>query len=787
MDIRLPNGVLVKNIPDGTSREEVMAKAISSGLATAEDFMGTSSQKSEQEPSNVNVALREPSLPEDTSAVTGRAKERKGPTFSAGQGAINIGAGLLRGAGSIGATALRLFETEEENIARRKAISEGLRNLVGADPESGLFGLGKIAGEVAGTAGLAPVLGAGAAALPVVRALAPAISSSGFVTKVPSGLPAAPATILSRGVDLTKRLSGGAIAGGATAAAIEPTVEDIEIGTAIGAAIPGVAAPVVKGLAKGTGWLWDAISGKLGEVKAAKIARDVAGGDINAIKAANLAASQGETAGQAAAGIDNSAWQALDNLARTSNTGSWWTRRLAVQDAEVTSALNRLAGGTNVTESRAVQESSKKALNAITTPMREEELAKAGIAGKDLPVLEGEYAAYAGAAAANVDDVRRLSDLSQRAEFWAKNWGRGEIGGISTALGLPRTPSRYGYPENLVNLAEQKAVKSAEESLRFGEMARDVQERIKNLSDAGFNPLKTDDLISKLSSKLADPDIATNRDAAGAIKRVNEMLSAWTDRFGNITPEALYAIRKNGVSGAIAELNPGMADNVRKDLAAKVLKDIKPLIDNAIIDAGGSNWGNYLKTFENGMKAIEQKQMADYARNLYVSGDKKGFVDLVKGNNPSAVEDIFGPGRYDFIKEMGGQRPKSSALEFLKLADGVEKDLRVSVLAKMGGKPLADIFAENQSKLLGIPVPPLLSRPITILREGMKEFEGKVNKSTYKALENAMQSGKSANELLAILPTSERSKVLNILSTSEAWNPAVQRALPAAAISSVEE
>ena len=737
MDIRLPNGVLVKNIPDGTSREEVMAKAISSGLATAEDFMGTSSQKSEQEPSNVNVALREPSLPEDTSAVTGRILARR-----------------------------RQITPEEraaENLAIRQNVTIPLLQT----------GIGIAA---------APALGAAAGLFGATRALAPILSSAGF-----AGRGAATPTA-------AQRLFGGGVTGAVGAAAgevISPEEKDFTeattTGAAIGAAIPGVAAPVVKGLAKGTGWLYDAISGKLGEVKAAKIARDVAGGDINAIKAANLAASQGETAGQAAAGIDNSAWQALDNLARTSNTGSWWTRRLAVQDAEVTSALNRLAGGTNVTESRAVQESSKKALNAITTPMREEELAKAGIAGKDLPVLEGEYAAYAGAAAANVDNVRRLSDLSQRAEFWAKNWGRGEIGGISTALGLPRTPSRYGYPENLVNLAEQKAVKSAEESLRFGEMARDVQERIKNLSDAGFNPLKTDDLISKLSSKLADPDIATNRDAAGAIKRVNEMLSAWTDRFGNITPEALYAIRKNGVSGAIAELNPGMADNVRKDLAAKVLKDIKPLIDNAIIDAGGSNWGNYLKTFENGMKAIEQKQMADYARNLYVSGDKKGFVDLVKGNNPSAVEDIFGPGRYDFIKEMGGQRPKSSALEFLKLADGVEKDLRVSVLAKMGGKPLADIFAENQSKLLGIPVPPLLSRPITILREGMKEFEGKVNKSTYKALENAMQSGKSANELLAILPTSERSKVLNILSTSEAWNPAVQRALPAAAISSVEE
>jgi hypothetical protein len=737
MDIRLPNGVLVKNIPDGTSREEVMAKAISSGLATAEDFMGTSSQKSEQEPSNVNVALREPSLPEDTSAVTGRILARR--------------------------RQITPEERSAENLAIRQNVTIPLFQT----------GLGIAA---------APALGAAAGLFGATRAFAPILSSAGF-----AGRGAATTTA-------AQRLLGGGVTGAVGAAAgevISPEEKDFTeattTGAAIGAAIPGVAVPVVKGLAKSTGWLYDAISGKLGEVSAAKIARDVAAGDINAIKAANLAASQGETAGQAAAGIDNSAWQALDNLAKTSNTGSWWTRRLAVQDAEVTSALNRLAGGASITESRAVQESSKKALNAITTPMREEELAKAGIAGKVLPGLEGEYAAYAGAAAANVDDVRRLSDLSQRAEFWAKNWGRGEIGGTSTALGLPRTPSRYGYPENLVNLAEQKAVKSAEESLRFGEMARDVQERIKNLSDSGFNPLKTDDLISKLSSKLADPDIATNRDAAGAIKRVNEMLSAWTDRFGNITPEALYAIRKNGVSGAIAELNPGMADNVRKDLAAKVLKDIKPLIDNAIIDAGGSNWGNYLKTFENGMKAIEQKQMADYARNLYVNGDKKGFVDLVKGNNPSAVEDIFGPGRYDFIKEMGGQRPKSSALEFLKLAEGVEKDLRVSVLAKMGGKPLADIFAENQSKLLGIPVPPLLSRPVTILREGMKEFEGKVNKATYKALENAMQSGRSANELLAILPTSERSKVLNILSTSETWNPAVQRTLPAAAISSVEE
>jgi hypothetical protein len=523
----------------------------------------------------------------------------------------------------------------------------------------------------------APALGAAAGLFGATRALAPVLSSAGF-----AGRGGAAPTV-------AQRLFGGAVTGAAGAGAgeiISPEEKDFgqaaTTGAVIGAAIPGVAAPVVKKLAQGSGWLYDALAGKLGDVKAAKIARDVAGGDINAIKAANLAASQGETAGQAAAGIDNAAWQALDNLSRTSNTGSWWTRRLAVQEAEVTDALNRLAGGTSISGSSAVQKSAKAALNKITTPIREQ----------------------------------------------------------------------------------------AFEQVR-----------------AGLTPINSKDVSARLVSKLSDPDIATNRDAAGAIRRIEELIASQTDDAGNISPEALYAIRKNGVASAIADLNPGASDSARKRLAQTVLSDIKPIIDEVIVSAGGTKFPNYLETFEKGMKAIEQKQMADYARNLYVSGDKKGFVNLIKGNDPDAVESIFGPGRNDFIKEMGGQRPKSPALEFLKLADNVDKDLRVSVLAKMGGKPLADIFAENQAKMLGIPLPPLLSAKVTIAREGLKEFEQKVNRATLKALENAMRSGKSANELLSTLPTSERNKVLNVLSSSELWNPVVQRALPAAAISSAEE
>jgi hypothetical protein len=40
MDIELPNGVVIQDIPEGTSKNEVMAKAIKAGLATPEDFAG---------------------------------------------------------------------------------------------------------------------------------------------------------------------------------------------------------------------------------------------------------------------------------------------------------------------------------------------------------------------------------------------------------------------------------------------------------------------------------------------------------------------------------------------------------------------------------------------------------------------------------------------------------------------------------------------------------------------------------------------------------------------------
>jgi hypothetical protein len=58
MDIELPNGVVIQDIPEGTSKSQIMAKAIKSGLATPEDFGMV-----QQQPTQV-ASYKEPTLSE---------------------------------------------------------------------------------------------------------------------------------------------------------------------------------------------------------------------------------------------------------------------------------------------------------------------------------------------------------------------------------------------------------------------------------------------------------------------------------------------------------------------------------------------------------------------------------------------------------------------------------------------------------------------------------------------------------------------------------------------------
>ena len=155
----------------------------------------------------------------------------------------NLGAGAIRGAGSIGATIIRPFETAEENAARRQAIDQFFAER-GAEPESMAYGAGKLATEIVGTLPIggiiaAPVKAIGRAIPAIADYAAPvakALETGGFT----SGLKTQGVPLSTKLGSIGARLVGGAATGGATALAIEPTVNEAQTGAATGADQTGV-------------------------------------------------------------------------------------------------------------------------------------------------------------------------------------------------------------------------------------------------------------------------------------------------------------------------------------------------------------------------------------------------------------------------------------------------------------------------------------------------------------------------------------------------------------------
>ncbi len=147
----------------------------------------------------------------------------------------DVGAGAIRGAGSIGATLMvpvdagaRALGIQNDYIGRtdRREGMTGALGELGADTDSLAFSGGKLAGEIAGTAGAGGVLAKGAQAVGAAPRVVNALASSGFRTG------AAPAA-----GDLAVRSAAGAVAGGAQAGLSDPS--SAGAGTLVGGALPG--------------------------------------------------------------------------------------------------------------------------------------------------------------------------------------------------------------------------------------------------------------------------------------------------------------------------------------------------------------------------------------------------------------------------------------------------------------------------------------------------------------------------------------------------------------------
>ena len=490
-------------------------------------------------------------------------------------------------------------------------------------------------------------------------------------------------------------------------------------------------------IAAGGGYVVNKFKGGA-ERSAAKIAREAAGEDLPKIEALIRSKQGNLSAAELFADLDRNQIKALGELARIKDTKNFYSKLDQFREQTRQTTLNNLAGGATNTEILNNLAKSKDALTDVTTPMRETNLAAANT-GKLKQGLEQQAATLGEVAANKVDDVRRFTAARQR------------LNAAKTQADLSPNVSadRLKFTSEMENAAERVATKAADDSLKFGEGARFAQARADSLAAYNLKPLDTDGVIRGINTKLKNPDIGVSDVNHKVLSTVANKIKEWTDNNGGVIDvRALYRIRKDTVNEVIDSLGKDPKSSAK--YASKLLAEVRPLIDDAIIKAGGTGWKDYLETFSSGMDVINQRKMAQVARDLYSKTDKTDFIKLVRGESPELVEQIFGNGRIDLKAEMGS---KFKALD--TVAGELERGQKIKSGAEKGAVDVKDIFTQNQFKLRI----PFFGVKATMGNAILGELSGKINARTAKILEKGFESGKNFEDMLNEVPFGDRGRV----------------------------
>ena len=457
------------------------------------------------------------------------------------------------------------------------------------------------------------------------------------------------------------------------------------------------------------------------------------------------------------------------------------------QAADDLAVLQRMAEGGNETEMRTAYEQSIKRLNQLTADMRAVELQAANQAAQTTNRLAPQAAqrqasmvnalregmpanlpsGAAGIPAPGVSGIHAGTEALQRANA---------ADAAARRLMVARSQAaRGGVSESTVPGVNDRRVESAnrfvseqwqETSDTFAQIAKQrraeagfIERQIGSLEDYGLKPLDAGSITAAIDAKLSTPGLRGSN-TAKILQSIKDDIVNLTEKGGGvIDAHDLYTLRKEGINERIMQIMGQTDPKISAKVTRSVLQEVRPLIDDAIEKAGGTGWKNYLKTYSQGMQAIDQKAMAAEAARLFKEAPNE-YVKLVRGNNPDAVEAIFGPGSYDIFKEMGSKMP---TLE--KVASNVERDIAMKEAATAGTEALGKVIGEKSFPR----VPFTLSKGATAANLTLDILEKRLDKKVFAELQKGMLSGKSALEMLNTLPSSEKSKALRALADPASW------------------
>ena len=499
--------------------------------------------------------------------------------------------------------------------------------------------------------------------------------------------------------------------------------------------------------------------GSTSKLKAAKIATGALGEDLPNVLYQLKNAPTNASVAEITASIENPTWQAL--VKNALDRDPQFLRKMKLfGESESVKALEKLAGGQNAAEVRTTLENAKNALNAMTAPQREAALNRSNL-GKSVAEYEAQAGKLSAEAASEVQKVKDLIKAGNSAEAYA----RLEL--IKKNLPVGLTP--YTYAGELAEKAfNQWSDKAAQASLDLGQGARFAQSAADALRSVGIKPLEGKTLANNISAMANNPSFAGDDVLIGAIQNVSDDIARWTSSGGVIDARALDAIRKNSVNAAIAKLRPGIDASAQRNLASKVLADIRPALVDAIEASGGSGYRQYLTDYTKGMQRIAERKLSGEALRLWKT-NKDEFVRLVQNESPEEVEKILGKGRYNIATELA-----DNTLSVLK--DQANKRLtQISVNEQIseGQKALTQLLKQQTSM---VRLPSWFSFWASAGNKAVSELEKAIGNKSMNILTQALKTPQGTADLLNTLPASEKQRVTELLTNPNSIRALSQKA-----------
>ena len=636
---------------------------------------------------------------------------------------------------------------------------------------SNLAATGRLAGNIGATLPVGGMLAAPfRAAAPEV---ATALQTGGFGAK----------TLAGRG-------AAGAVTGAASAGLVNP--EDAGTGAIVGAVVPTVVAPLVKGGAKLIAKTGDLFSGNTAKVKAAEIARETLGDQMQPalVALANADPARKLTPSQILkeAGIKAEPFMALEALAKNKDVKGFYSTLEELATLGQQNQLARLAGGNTQTEVAESMVANKNALTARATPIMNTALQAANQANETMSQLGPRIAQK------EASMVSALQGQGQAATNAAQQTNLARGGIIPATMGtppnlLPSPLGGTGVPQPMgvamqaglprispgVTLNAERAAESGVLSVEMAALKaqrqaeRDLlQYQMGSLEAYGLKPLDINPILNTIDSKLADPNLYGQSQLLNVLRGLrDDFANAGSANGGVADARALYSMRKAGISQKIDEMYGSLDPSAKQRLTADVLASVKSPIDKAITEAGGTGWNRYLQTFETGMQQLDQQKLAAIALDKF-KGDKAGFLKLVRGDDTDAVEKVFGYGSANIFKEMGRD---STVLQ--SIGRDLERDIGVQAQAKAGMGGLSGIMNKDQSTLRR--VANIIGRGGRAAELTLEQLEGKVDRKVIDSLREGFKSNKDILQMMSTLPKEESSGLLKALKDTKQWNAAVNR------------